>query len=702
MSFGVIASSLLLAAVLATAGCAGNANQFDAISTSISASSPNDPADRAYTMKLGALIAHDELDRLDKINGIGPNNPPRGMLNRRLKNSRNNLARLAGPVSFGPPAMPASATRQGRRIFSRKWRTARRTFYIAPSGVDSGLAPFAFSGLQAEYTEIAIVPVGSHSFRMTLKCDGPLSVTRARRTETYQAGATISVSVATGTGDKPVATLRPENGLNHCDGVAKFAASSRRISIVREEIANPALGEFDSRYDICASPDHNVMSALERAFHSSRWLSQTCPFKAGRPMLLVDAKEGFNAKVKALLGRPLPDRFYSQQDPELPLDFAHAPRLWLIYVSYLDIKADFSGRILNRLLRHHAARGTTIRIILSRVLEHDKDRALLEALAADYPNVQVKQFAWIPPRGAPLDEAISRFHKVHHTKMLAAISPDPGHSVAIIGGRNIHDGFLFKEPVDLSNYPQLQQYSRADGTLLNHFANWRDIDLTVHDDNTARTLASHLSTLWNEDANSHVTRPFSVGANGGKAAKDGVGRHFISVPYSDGRALEAYFVSLIDAAERKIEIVNPYLNMTPAIGAAIERAIDRGVAVTIVGRMNLSGDTGGSFVTALNKIFALKNLDRIAIYDFDVPDVLLHAKILMIDERLVTLSSVNLNNRSFIHDSENGITFLDRRLYRQTKKIFDAYISVARKISDMKVPLVWRLVFRSRTLREAL
>ncbi len=691
---GKTAIGPLLAAVLAIVGCAGDTHRFAGTTTKFSVPRSADPIERTYQARLGALIARDRLDRLDKLNGIGPKNPPRGLLNRPLKESRDDLARLALPVSYNPPVLSGTGRNHGHRIFRKKWRTARQTLYIAPSGNGSGTAPFAFSGLQAENTEIAIVASSGQAFRMTLKCDGPMSVATAGGTDSYLAGARILLSAA--------ATIRPRLGLNRCDGLAKFATGSRRISIVREEVADPVLAEFDSRYSICNSPVGSAMSALERAFHTSRWLSQTCPFKAGRPTLLIDEKAGFSAKVEALLGQPLPERFFDERDPELALDFSRAPRHWLIYVSYLDIKADFSGRVLDRLLRYHAARGTTIRIIASEVLEQDKDRALLEAIAADHPNVQVKQFAWIPPRGAPLDEALSRFHKVHHIKMLAVISQDPGHSVVITGGRNIHDGFLFKQPVDLSKYPQLQQYKTAGGITLNYFANWRDIDLAVHDDRTARTLAAHLSTVWHGDANSRVTRPYSIGARVGRAAGDGVARHFISVPYADGRALEAYYVSLIDAAERKIEIVNPYLNMTPAIGTAIERALDRGVTVTIVGRMDLSGDTGGSAVTALNKLFASRNLDRIAIYDFKVPNVLLHAKILMIDEHLVTLSSVNLNNRSFIHDSENGITFLDRRLYRKTKKIFEAYKSAARRISDMTVPLVWRVLFRSRTLREAL
>src|SRR5690606_14957738 len=165
---------------------------------------------------------------------------------------------------------------------------------------------------------------------------------------------------------------------------------------------------------------------------------------------------------------------------------------------------------MERLLRHHAARGTKVRIMVTKVLERDKDRALLEQLAADYPNVQLQLFSWNPAGGAPAGEQASRFYKTHHVKMLATLGPNPAHSRAIIGGRNIHDGFLFHEPVDLTRYPNLHQYGRTDGLSLNYYSNWHDFELSVSRPETVRILAAHLATLWHRDADTDLSRPFSV------------------------------------------------------------------------------------------------------------------------------------------------------------------------------------------------
>lgn len=53
----------------------------------------------------------------------------------------------------------------------------------------------------------------------------------------------------------------------------------------------------------------------------------------------------------------------------------------------------------------------------------------------------------------------------------------------------------------------------------------------------------------------------------------------------------------------------------------------------------------------MNQEFVERFGGRLSIFDFKTPGVLLHSKILMVDRRLVILSSVKLNNRSFIHDN---------------------------------------------------
>ena len=74
----------------------------------------------------------------------------------------------------------------------------------------------------------------------------------------------------------------------------------------------------------------------------------------------------------------------------------------------------------------------------------------------------------------------------------------------------------------------------------------------------------------------------------------------------------------------------------------------------------------------------------------------------MIDGRYVSVSSVNLNNRSFIQDSENGMAILDPAFYASMKSVFDSYLSRSRPVGpDVDVSAFYRLVFSNQHVREA-
>lgn len=682
------------AAMLTLSACGGRFDWSDVGASELVAVPQGTGEEAAYGRQLAALVAHNQLLRLDRANGVSGEGVP-DTLGSDTAAARRDLAALDAARAEEPIAPIAAEPGKDSFSFDARWRKARQTLVLAPAAEHSGTAPFAFSGLQAERSEILVRGLDDLAFQLTLRCDGALTVTSAAGRRDLATGEETAFA---GGGDARPLILSPSSDLDRCDAVARFERGERRFAIVRQEAVQPALAELDSRVDACAVPAAG--SRLEKVFYEARWLSQSCIFGAV-PELLPGEVEGFNAKVAALLGRPLSKSFIDAGDPEAPLDFSRAPKLTLVYVSYLDIKADFSGRVIDRLLRHHAARGATIRVMASEVLERDKDRAMLERLAADHLNVEYRAFLWTPPPGRTLDEAISRFHKVHHAKVLAVLSPQPGRSVAILGGRNIHDGFLFAEPVDLARYPELQQYESVRGATLNYYSNWRDLDVALRGDAAARTLAAHFATLWHADAETGLARPLSLGVRGAPARGGNI-RHFLSIPYADGRALERYYVDLIDAAERTIEIVNPYLNMTPAVEAAIDRAVDRGVKIAIVGRIDLSGDLGGSTMTAVNRLFVERHIDRMAIYDYRDTKMLLHAKMFMIDGRLSIISSVNFNNRSFIHDSENGIAVLDRGFYEEVKQVFETYRKASVLADRVTLSPGWRLLLSNRTLLEAL
>ncbi|WP_366511104.1 phosphatidylserine/phosphatidylglycerophosphate/cardiolipin synthase family protein [Mesorhizobium sp.] len=659
-----------------------------------------DDGDFAYEKRFQALLAQSRIDALDRSNGTGRfGRNWRDVHNDSFQRTYRALQRLANPLDR--TELPPASGKPGESHFTGRWRMSRQTLYLDATARPSDPKTFSFSGLQARSVEIVLRQAGNTPLDIDGSCDGPLALRSSARSGTVAAGSQFHLSLpAAGT---PV-SLFPSEALGRCDlrVSSREAPAGAPLTILREETADPWITALDSRYDRCPVPDAKSLEALDRAFYAGRWLSQTCALPLGNPTLLRKSRDGFNAKVEALLGKTLPDSAFDKADPELPLDFSDAPKLRLIYLSSLEFKADFSGRIIERLIRYHAARGAKVRILITDVLEREKDDAMLHRLAAEFPNVQLQEYRWRAYRGAPIDEQISQLHKTHHIKMLATLADQPGRSRVIIGGRNIHDGFLFHRPVDLTRYPNLQQYGKTDGFSLNYYSNWSDFDVEVADEATVATLAAHLSTVWLRDADTNLSRPFSIPVPSAGRSSPGVARHFISVPYEDGHALENYFVELINAARRHIQIVNPYLNPTPDLVRALDRALARGVKIDIVGRIDLKGDIGGSFLTALNRLFVEKYGDHINIREFKAPDVVLHSKIMMIDERLVTISSINLNNRSFFHDSENGMVVLDPAFYRRMKPVYDDYLAHSRPVAaNVSIGWAYRLLFSGAWVRQA-
>ena len=657
------------------------------------------PSDDSYEKQFQALLAQSRLDALDRANGTGRfGRDWRDVQNSGFHATYPALQRLA--KSLDNTELAPAQGKAGEGHFTGRWRMSRQTLYLDAAARPSAPKTFSFSGLEARSIEIVLRQAGQQPIDIGGTCNGQLAIHASGRSITVAAASPFHLRLPAA---EASISLFPDEALSRCDlrVGSTLSPAGAPLTLLREETADPWIAALDSRYDRCPVPNPAGMDELDRVFYAGRWLSQTCALPLASPTLLRKSRDGFNAKVEALLGRTLPDSAFDKADPELPLDFSNAPKLRLIYLSSLEFKADFSGRIMERLIRHHAARGTKVRILVTDVLEREKDDALLHRLAAEFPNVQLQEYRWQADRGAPFDEQISQLHKVHHVKMLATLAVEPGRSRVIIGGRNIHDGFLFHKPVDLTRYPDLEQYGKTDGFSLNYYSNWSDFDIEIADPATVETLAAHLSTIWLRDADTNLARPFSVPVRSG-AAPHGVARHFISVPYEDGHALEAYFVELIDTAEHRIEIVNPYLNLTPDIAQAFDRALARGVKIDVVGRIDLKGDIGGRFLTALNKLFVERYGDRINIREFKAPDVVLHSKIMMIDERLVAISSVNLNNRSFFHDSENGMVVLDPTFYRRMKPVYDDYLAHSRPVAtNVTIGWAYRLLFSDSWVKEA-
>lgn len=570
------------------------------------------------------------------------------------------------------PAQPVPAPEGGNHQVSY--------LVLSPDGPAAGQGRAYFTGAGARLSSLTFLAQGRGAYTVEARCDAPAR----HRFEGADHGQTDAWTAAgqpvrfrVGPAERARSWLDLDPATGACDlSVTPGGRPAWTLHVQREETALPAVARLDAIVPGCARSAGG--DALDRAFMASGGLSATCPAPVGASRMLPDGLDALNAKIEALTGARVSRAALEVGDPDMALDWRDAPHLDLIYVNYLNLNADFAGYLIARMLAWHAARGTVVRILVSDIMLTDTDRALFEGLAARYPTVQVQPYRLPASAARGLEGQLGRLHRITHVKLFATLAREPGRSRAMIGGRNIHEGYFFESPRDLSAWPFLHQYDPSHNRLTGGFTAYDDFEIELSRDATVRLIAAHMGALWHRDYDSQALRPLAD-PGGAATVRDGVVRHYISIPFTDGEAMARYYAGLIDAAQRSIHIAIPYLNLPDNIDAALHRARDRGVEVTVVTTVRVREATD-FMVSGLNRAFANAFGGWVRFFDYDPFPRLLHAKLITIDGRLAIIASTNLNRRSFAHDFENGLVFMDRGIARGVDGVIQSYVARANRV----------------------
>lgn len=437
--------------------------------------------------------------------------------------------------------------------------------------------------------------------------------------------------------------------------------------------------------DGCFLPQAGNLKGVEKFFLTNKYKSMTCVDTAQNIVTLEDPVDALRSKIEVLLGHAISREFVQNYDPYAPLDLSQAPRFDSIYVSYLVFRADFYGSLLARLLEYHADRGTRVKILVSDVIALKKDRAMFARMTQKHNNIKIQSYRYKRQKGETLKGKFDEFHRTMHVKLLITTSKDrPELNTTYIGGRNIHDGFVYKNNPGKARYAEMVSYGEGKDEA---FCHWRDFEIKVQDAGFTRKAAAHFLTLWNYDAKTLAVR--SVNQNILQSASadmkffnssEPLVRHFMSFPYKDGHSLEVFYSEMLDSAEKSVKISTPYFRPTEMFMGALDRAVKRGVNVTLITRLDLEGDTVDWLLSDANKEGVNHFWNKINIYEYMEPKVILHSKIVLVDGKFSFIGSVNLNKRSFFHDLENGVMIYNPDFNARMEKIFASYLADSRPI----------------------
>jgi phosphatidylserine/phosphatidylglycerophosphate/cardiolipin synthase-like enzyme len=433
--------------------------------------------------------------------------------------------------------------------------------------------------------------------------------------------------------------------------------------------AHPWLSDLIARKETCAGAKPQM----------------SCPHPVENFETLETPESGFLAKTEMLLGQKLPPDFIAKGDPYAPLDFSKAPKLKGVYLASLVYRADFYGTVMARLLKYHAEHGALVNVVTTKYMMLKKDRELLEPLAASNPNFKLDEYKYHNP-GNIVNKAtnlVTDRLRDMHIKLLITLSDEKESDNAVVfGGRNIHDGFLFKTVPDHSKYPKLVQYGEGKDKD-DKFVHWNDFEAKVTSKELATSTAAHLQRFLDRDKKTQAMRPFAESQPGAGSADqpEGTFRHFISLPFNDNHALEKQYVEMIDSAKSYIKISSPYLRPMPQVMAALKRATQRGVKVTIQTRVELKGDTSAGPYEEANKESINALYKDAKIYEWKENSIL-HSKFLIIDGKKMLMGSVNLSRRSFVQDAENGYLIQSEGITHKMESIFDSYVQKSKLITQ--------------------
>lgn len=153
------------------------------------------------------------------------------------------------------------------------------------------------------------------------------------------------------------------------------------------------------------------------------------------------------------------------------------------------------------------------------------------------------------------------------------------------------------------------------------------------------------------------------------------------------------FTSLIHAARNKLVITNPYFVPDDALMTAITSAAQRGVDVKL-----LNSEVSDQFLVSHAQHSYYEELLKagVQIYKYRSP-VLLHSKIITIDDDIAVIGSSNLDIRSFQLNLEVTLVCYNRQVVEYLRPIEAGYLSKSKQINlgEWEARSIWEKLFEN-------
>ena len=322
-----------------------------------------------------------------------------------------------------------------------------------------------------------------------------------------------------------------------------------------------------------------------------------------------------------------------------------------IHLEYFNFRNDSIASTLFRLLAQKAKEGVEVRALFDAFGNSSNNRPLrrrhLDSIRAQ--GIEIVKF---DPLKFPYFNHIA--HRDH--RKIVVIDGRVGYT----GGMNIADYYIHGLP---------------------KVGAWRDMHARIEGD-AVRYLQGIFLTMWNRETGQHVGGPAYFPDM--PALPDSLARPVAIVdrtPHRSPRAMRRAYIAAIDAAQRTVQIVNPYFVPTRSVRRALKRALRRGKEVEIM--IPSVSDVPFTPEAALYYVHRLmKRGARVYLYNGGFH----HSKVMMVDSAFCTVGSANLDARSLRHDYETNAFILHPATTAELTEMF----ARDRLNSTLLTPEVWK------------
>ncbi len=294
---------------------------------------------------------------------------------------------------------------------------------------------------------------------------------------------------------------------------------------------------------------------------------------------------------------------------------------------YIFEEGELADRLLRLFVEKEAA-GVEVRLIYDGIGSLSLSRAYLKRLKA----AGIEAYPFLPFR---FGRFLSALNYRNHRKIIVVDG-----EIAFTGGINISDKYL-KEDHSLGM--------------------WHDMNLVVYGSG-ARDLDTVFINDWELVSGNQLPLPAPFK---GPILGDSSLQIVSSGPDDVFPLMEQLYFTLINSARQHLYITNPYLIPSQAIQTALQTAALSGVDVRIL----LSAKADSRLVNWCVRSYFQRFLKAgVKIYLY--PEGFLHSKVITVDDRLSTVGTANVDNRSFQHNYEVNALSYDPVIAKELRQDF--------------------------------